>query len=181
MESTAIRNLPAKQRLKKGPSFENSPSGKPPLSDALDQRMAGPAALSRLKQALATLLDEAGGGNCVGTDLGAGPAQHAARENFFKPPRPFYATPLDRFQESQTPPRNIGLSKGSLIDRAHTHTLTAPLASAQTAIVVHDDHTWHNGRCEPIRNETFEKRSILFKFKKDEDFNRRNTFEYFED
>ena len=29
--------------------------------------------------------------------------------------------------------------------------------------------------------ETFEKRSILFKIKEDENFNHRNTFKYFED
>jgi hypothetical protein len=32
-----------------------------------------------------------------------------------------------------------------------------------------------------IEYETFERCSILFKFKEREDFNRRNTFEYFED
>jgi len=32
-----------------------------------------------------------------------------------------------------------------------------------------------------FKKEAFEKCSILFKFKEDEDFNRRHTFEYFED
>ena len=32
-----------------------------------------------------------------------------------------------------------------------------------------------------ILHYTFERCSILFKFKKDEDFNHRHTFEYFED
>jgi hypothetical protein len=49
MESTAIRNLPAKQPLKKSPSFENDPPRQLSLSDASDQKMAGAAALSRLK------------------------------------------------------------------------------------------------------------------------------------
>ena len=49
MESTAVGNLPAKQALKKGPSFDNDSASQLPLSDASDQGMAEAAALSRLK------------------------------------------------------------------------------------------------------------------------------------
>ena len=84
MQSAALRDLPAKQSLKKGPTLEKEPPGQLALSDASDHRIAGPPILARLEKALAGPLEDTGGLHFAGTILGASPAQKTAGKDFFK-------------------------------------------------------------------------------------------------
>jgi hypothetical protein len=142
MKPTAVRDLLAQKCLKKDATFEQDLAGQFCLPYASDKRIARPGALSDFKKALATLLDKVSGVNLAGANPSAGSTKEAPGKNLFKTLRPPHGARFHSLQQGQFSPCHIGLSKGCLVNRAHTHALAAALAFLLIAVIIHDCEKW---------------------------------------